>query len=131
MYGGYVVEVGPIADVYTAPLHPYTRALLTAIPTIESAGKRSRRAGIPGQPPGLGDIVGGCPFLPRCSLGEPSCASLDVVLEPVTTDHATACPVVVRGLPRAGAGGPERQHAGGDAEAPPSGQATSGHLVES
>jgi oligopeptide/dipeptide ABC transporter ATP-binding protein len=100
MYGGYVVEVGPIADVYSSPFHPYTRALLTAIPTIESAGKRTRRAGIPGQPPGLGDITAGCPFMPRCSLAESSCGSLDMTLEPVASDHATACPVAVRDFAR-------------------------------
>jgi oligopeptide/dipeptide ABC transporter ATP-binding protein len=104
MYGGYVVEVGPIANVYTSPLHPYTRALLTAIPTIESAGKRSRRAGIPGQPPALGDIVSGCPFMPRCSMAVPSCASIEMALEEVTVDHSTACPVAVRGRAKAEVG---------------------------
>jgi oligopeptide/dipeptide ABC transporter ATP-binding protein len=113
MYGGHVVEVGPIGDVYREALHPYTRALLTAIPTIESAGKRSRRAGIPGQPPGLGDIASGCPFFPRCSMREPACASLDVVLEAVTADHSTACPVAVRELAKVGAGQPGRPDAGG------------------
>jgi oligopeptide/dipeptide ABC transporter ATP-binding protein len=129
MYGGYVVEVGPIADVYGSPLHPYTRALLSAIPAIESAGKRTRRASIPGQPPGLGDIVSGCPFLPRCSMGEASCASIDVVLDSVTVDHATACPVVVRGLPN----GSARHHElpGGDVgDAATLREATSGRLVE-
>jgi oligopeptide/dipeptide ABC transporter ATP-binding protein len=129
MYGGYVVEVGPIADVYTAPLHPYTRALLTAIPAIESAGKRTRRAGIPGQPPGLGDIVSGCPFLPRCSIGEPSCATLDVTLQPVTTDHATACPVSVRGFPGPGVGR-QGDPVAGRAGAPVAPTAASGHRSE-
>lgn len=129
MYGGYVIEVGPIADVYTAPLHPYTRALLAAIPTIESAGTRSRRTGIPGQPPGLGDIASGCPFLPRCSMGEPSCSSLDMALVPFTAQHATACPVAVRGLTKLAAGVLEPPAVPGrDAAAPRA--ATSGHLVD-
>ncbi|MGH8981752.1 MAG: ABC transporter ATP-binding protein [Acidimicrobiales bacterium] len=98
MYGGFVVETGTLADVYTSPMHPYTEALLAAIPSIESAGKRTRRTGIPGQPPGLGDILSGCPFVPRCSMAEPSCSSIDMVLEPVAPDHVTACPVVVRSV---------------------------------
>jgi oligopeptide/dipeptide ABC transporter ATP-binding protein len=127
MYGGHVVEVGRIGEVYTAPLHPYTRALLSAIPTIESAGKRSRRAGIPGQPPGLGDIVSGCPFLPRCSMAEPECASLTVTLEPFTVDHATACPVAVRGSSKATAG-----HERSDAETvePAAPRAATGRMGE-
>lgn len=128
MYGGYVVEVGPIGDVYSAPLHPYTSALLTAIPTIESAGKPSKRLGIPGQPPGLGDIVSGCPFMPRCSMAEPSCSSLDVTLEPVTAGHATACPVAVRGRPKVGA--PDRGAAGADRVETAGQGAANGHLVE-
>ena len=129
MYGGYVVEVGPIADVYTTPLHPYTKALLAAIPAIESAGKRVKRAGIPGQPPSLGDIDSGCPFLPRCSLAEASCASIGMVLEPVTPRHATACPVAVRGLGKVAAGRSDAHAAVGLTMATPS-SATNHHLVE-
>jgi oligopeptide transport system ATP-binding protein len=128
MYGGYVVEVGPIADVYTTPLHPYTKALLSAIPAIESAGKRVKRAGIPGQPPSLGDIDSGCPFLPRCSMAEASCASIAVVLEPVTPGHATACPVAVRSLGKM-AGRSDAPAAAGLTTSAPS-SATIGHSME-
>jgi len=51
MYGGYVVEAGPVDEICARPQHPYTRALLESIPSLESAGHHVRRAGIPGQPP--------------------------------------------------------------------------------
>lgn len=95
MYGGYVVETGPVATVYHHPFHPYTKALLSAIPDIESAGKRVRRAGIPGQPPGIGEIVAGCPFVPRCAMAEPGCTSANMALNEVSPAHATACPVAL------------------------------------
>ncbi len=93
MYGGYVVESGPVTSVYRAPLHPYTRALLSAIPAIESAGKRVRRTGIPGQPPGIGEILTGCPFVPRCTLAQTACTTIDMKLQEVSPGHANACPV--------------------------------------
>jgi oligopeptide/dipeptide ABC transporter ATP-binding protein len=94
MYGGYVVEVGSVADVCARPQHPYTRALLSSIPSLESAGNRVRRVGIPGQPPSLGEIIKGCPFVRRCSFAQESCTSMDVTLESVGTGHQSACPVM-------------------------------------
>jgi oligopeptide/dipeptide ABC transporter ATP-binding protein len=94
MYGGYVVEAGPVAEICARPQHPYTRALLESIPSLESAGHHVRRAGIPGQPPTAGETGPGCPFVVRCAFARPECAGVDMSLEVVGDAHATACPFV-------------------------------------
>jgi oligopeptide/dipeptide ABC transporter ATP-binding protein len=94
MYGGYVVEAGPVAEICARPQHPYTRALLESIPSLESAGHHVRRAGIPGQPPTAGEMGPGCPFAQRCAFARPDCAGVDMSLEAVGDAHATACPFV-------------------------------------
>jgi oligopeptide/dipeptide ABC transporter ATP-binding protein len=81
MYSGRIVEEGPIAELRSAPRHPYTVALLAAAPTFD----RSRRlVGIPGLPPSPFDRPAGCPFHPRCPRALPSCA----VERPPLTAHA-------------------------------------------
>jgi oligopeptide/dipeptide ABC transporter ATP-binding protein len=94
MYGGYVVEAGPVDEICARPQHPYTRALLESIPSLESAGRHIRRAGIPGQPPTPGDMGPGCPFASRCAFARPECAGVDMALEDVGEGHTTACPFV-------------------------------------
>jgi len=63
MYAGQVVEEGRAADVITRPAHPYTQALLDALP---QAGQRGLLRSIPGSPPSLIDVPGGCRFADRC-----------------------------------------------------------------
>jgi peptide/nickel transport system ATP-binding protein/oligopeptide transport system ATP-binding protein len=72
MYAGQVVEEGPAADIITAPRHPYTRALLDAVPQGE---QRGQLRSIPGSPPSLIDVPGGCRFAPRCRLVADQCLS--------------------------------------------------------
>jgi oligopeptide/dipeptide ABC transporter ATP-binding protein len=96
MYGGHIVETGPVATIYDDPQHPYTRALLESVPEVEAAARdRSTlpRAGIPGQPPELGEELPGCVFAPRCAHERPGCQGITMALEPVGADHASACPV--------------------------------------
>jgi oligopeptide/dipeptide ABC transporter ATP-binding protein len=73
MYGGIVVEAGPIAEVMARPLHPYTRALLDA--DSGHAEPLSRLRAIPGQPPTLTALPSGCPFAPRCPIAEEACSA--------------------------------------------------------
>ncbi|MDA4112595.1 MAG: ABC transporter ATP-binding protein [Thaumarchaeota archaeon] len=63
MYGGKIVEIGPTKDILESPMHPYTQALLRAIPDL---GDKATIKGIPGAPPNLADPPKGCRFHPRC-----------------------------------------------------------------
>jgi peptide/nickel transport system ATP-binding protein len=63
MYAGRLVEVAPIAEIIAQPRHPYTRALIAALPSLE---RRGTLAGIPGLAPLLRDLPPGCAFHPRC-----------------------------------------------------------------
>jgi oligopeptide/dipeptide ABC transporter ATP-binding protein len=71
MYAGRIVETGEIKEVFARPLHPYTEALLKALPTIGSRNKRLFQ--IKGEPPNLLDLPEGCSFWPRCHQAERSC----------------------------------------------------------
>jgi oligopeptide transport system ATP-binding protein len=83
MYLGRIVEIGPAADVIERPLHPYTKALISAIP-IPDPRREARRARIllPGDPPSPLHPPGGCPFHPRCLYAVERCAQVVPVLEP-------------------------------------------------
>jgi len=89
MYAGKLVELGPTEAVVRAPAHPYTRALVSAIPALESP--RDRLATIPGQlrPRFDGDL--GCPFRDRCAVAMAICAESFPAPIPVGADHTAAC----------------------------------------
>jgi peptide/nickel transport system ATP-binding protein len=75
MYAGKLVEVGPTQDVFSHPLHPYTRQLLKAFPSIQAV--RQRLTGIPGSPPDLARLGAGCSFVARCLDAVEVCATTD------------------------------------------------------
>jgi oligopeptide/dipeptide ABC transporter ATP-binding protein len=90
-YAGRVVESGPREGVLRRPRHPYTRALLDALPHPELRGGQPLVA-IPGAPPNPGSIPPGCAFHPRCAFAQPDCRVHVPDLVP-TNGRALACPV--------------------------------------
>jgi oligopeptide/dipeptide ABC transporter ATP-binding protein len=93
MYLGRVVETGPTARILRSPQHPYTRALVDAIPLPDPA-RRLRHAPLAGEIPSPVDPPSGCAFHPRCPLVEAGCRVQVPELRPVGHDHLVACPVV-------------------------------------
>ena len=74
MYLGKVVELGTAEQVYHAPSHPYTRALINAIPVPDPAQKRDRsKLLLRGDPPSPLRPPEGCAFHPRCPFAQPAC----------------------------------------------------------
>ncbi|MBL8569480.1 MAG: ABC transporter ATP-binding protein [Phreatobacter sp.] len=88
MYAGRIVETGPVREVFRNPAHPYTRALLAAIPKLGSRGRRL--VAIPGQPPSLIDPPAGCRFAARCPLKVAACEAYPQT-SAVGPDHSVAC----------------------------------------
>ncbi|MET3578181.1 peptide/nickel transport system ATP-binding protein [Mesorhizobium robiniae] len=78
MYAGRIVECGEVADVFRAPRHPYTRALLDSLPRIEQ--RVARLSAIPGAPPSLAFLPKGCAFHPRCRRTVDMCKYQDPLL---------------------------------------------------
>ncbi|MGH7306386.1 MAG: ABC transporter ATP-binding protein, partial [Candidatus Rokuibacteriota bacterium] len=70
MYAGKIVEQAPVRELFDAPKHPYTRALLGSMPKL---GSKEPLYSIRGQPPNLADLPPGCSFHPRCSAVMPRC----------------------------------------------------------
>jgi oligopeptide/dipeptide ABC transporter ATP-binding protein len=93
MYGGHIVESGPVETIYHEPEHPYTKALLNSVPELDAAGNVQRRAALAGHPPELSDVIPGCVFAPRCEHARPGCESISMKLEKVGEAHDSACPV--------------------------------------
>lgn len=88
MYAGKVVEEGPADELLRRPRHPYTLALLQAVPTREREIADLRA--IPGSPPALGDDLPGCPFAPRCEFAVAECLET-VELVSIGDQRMTAC----------------------------------------
>jgi peptide/nickel transport system ATP-binding protein len=75
MYAGQVAEAARTAEVFERPLHPYTRGLMNAFPSVR--GPRRELVGIPGSPPDLARPPSGCRFHPRCPDVMPACLSIE------------------------------------------------------
>ena len=88
MYAGRVVEHGPVDEVIGRPRHPYTRALVGAIPDVRRP--RALR-GIPGVAVGVGEWPPGCSFAPRCAFAQERCQAAVPALEETSARHAVRC----------------------------------------
>jgi peptide/nickel transport system ATP-binding protein len=78
MYAGQVAEIGDTRSIFEQPLHPYSKGLLDAFPSVR--GPRRPLTGIPGSPPDLGRPPSGCRFHPRCSEAMAECTTTEPVL---------------------------------------------------
>lgn len=99
MYLGQVVEVGPVEQIYAAARHPYTQALLSAVPSMDPA-RRTTRAPLAGDPPNPISPPAGCRFRDRCPRAEAVCAGAAPVLaawSAAATTHEVACHMAVPG----------------------------------
>jgi oligopeptide transport system ATP-binding protein len=90
MYAGRLAEAGPTSQLLASPRHPYTRGLLDALPHPEAGG--APLVPIGGSPPSLGHVPDGCPFHPRCTYAQPSCATDRPDPKPIGEGHLLACP---------------------------------------
>jgi peptide/nickel transport system ATP-binding protein len=93
MYLGDIVETGPADDVYKSPLHPYSKALLSAVPYPEP-GRAHERVRLEGEIPSPIDKPSGCSFHPRCPIARPSCSTEIPPFEEHSAGRAVACPWV-------------------------------------
>jgi oligopeptide/dipeptide ABC transporter ATP-binding protein len=92
MYLGRIVEEGPTSEVYARPLHPYTRALLDAVPRRRPGDPPARV--LAGEAPSPVDPPSGCRFRTRCPVAEAVCAREDPPLRPVAPGRRVACHLV-------------------------------------
>jgi len=89
MYAGRLVESGPVRQIFNAPTHPYTEALLSSIPRMSDS--RQRLTAIEGQPPDLAAMPPGCSFQPRCVRAFDRCREEAPPEFRPTPDHTTRC----------------------------------------
>jgi oligopeptide/dipeptide ABC transporter ATP-binding protein len=90
MYLGRIMEIAPASTLYSAPNHPYTQALLSAIP-IPKPGRKHSRVVLKGDIPSPINPPSGCVFRTRCPRAIGDCATIVPTLKPVGPDHFSAC----------------------------------------
>jgi len=90
MYAGRIVETAPTATLFKRPAHPYTQALLNAVPRADTP-RGAKLAAIGGAPPSLINLPPGCPFAPRCRKAQARCRQELPLLETVGPQQEAAC----------------------------------------
>ena len=92
MYLGKIVELGPAAAVFDQPLHPYTQALVSAVPVPDPAREKLRqRVVLAGDPPSPLNPPSGCAFHPRCRFAVEACKATGPALEEISSGRDVAC----------------------------------------
>jgi len=90
MYAGRLVEQAPVDTLYAQPRHPYTEALLSAVP-VPVPGRASRRILLTGEVANPGNLPPGCTFHPRCRYAQPPCREAVPELQEITPGHQVRC----------------------------------------
>jgi oligopeptide transport system ATP-binding protein len=90
MYAGFIVEHAPVDDLYDNPRHPYTLALIGALPRVDRT-RGDRLTALAGLPPNLLSMPTGCPFMPRCKFAIDRCRQENPVLASIAPQHEVAC----------------------------------------
>jgi peptide/nickel transport system ATP-binding protein len=90
MYLGHIVETGSRNDIYENCKHPYTKALLSAIPDLDPSSKREPLI-LSGELPSPSNPPEGCPFCTRCPEVREGCSSAIPALKSITDSHSVAC----------------------------------------
>ena len=92
MYGGEIMEIGKTENIYSAPTHPYTQGLMSAVPRLDDS--EERLITIPGNPPNMMKTPEGCPFSPRCKFAVDKCNSDSPALLKIdNSNHFRSCHV--------------------------------------
>ena len=92
MYAGTIVEIAPRQTLYANPQHPYTQALLDAVPRPDP--DRTRKPALAGEVPSMLNRPPGCPFAARCPHTQPTCRTLSPPLRPIAPQHHAACHLI-------------------------------------
>jgi oligopeptide/dipeptide ABC transporter ATP-binding protein len=89
MYAGKILETATTSEIFKAPKHPYTSALMNSVPRLDQ--KDERLYSIKGQPPSLRDLPPGCRFFPRCPVAEDICQQQEPPEVEITKGHSVSC----------------------------------------
>lgn len=88
MYLGKIVEEGNVGDIFAAPRHPYTRALMAAAPHLDGVQKGPM---LQGDPPSLRNVPSGCRFHPRCAIAQSRCRTEEPSVDSISDNKRIAC----------------------------------------
>jgi len=101
MYLGEIVEIANADELYRRPLHPYTRALMSATPSLK---QKTNRIALEGEPPDPARPPSGCEFHPRCPMAQPVCREDDPALHEWLSNRLAACHFALEDMERASVG---------------------------